>query len=89
VRRERPRSVEDVLSRERLAGMAARALAAGGAFRHVGCLVGIAAGLVAALFESAMAPAGRFVLVSSSCIAWSYALALLARLGWLPIPEQA
>ena len=89
VKRQRPRSIEDVLPRENLVEMAVKAQAAGGAFRRVGWLLGIAAGLVAALFESATAAPLRFVLVAGTTVAWGYALAVLARRGWLPIPEQA
>lgn len=90
VRREKPRSVEDVLpSREQLLDLARKARGAGAAFRRVGWVVGIAAGFVAAFFESSTGPATRFVLVSATTVGWGYALALLARQGWLPIPEQA
>ena len=88
--RRKPRSAADVLpTREKLLEMAVQAQAAGASFRRVAWLVGVTAGLVAALFESAWAGASRFVLVSATCVAWGYALSLLARRGWLPIPEQA
>jgi hypothetical protein len=89
VRRRKPRSIEDVLpSREKLLGMAVRAQQAGGAFRRVGWLVGLAAGLVATFFGSAMGALPLFLLLSVTCIAWGYVLALLARRGCLPIMEE-
>jgi hypothetical protein len=68
--------------------MAVKAQAASGAFRRVGWLLGLCAGVVAALFESATPPATRFVLVSATCTAWGYALSLLGRRGWLPMMEE-
>jgi hypothetical protein len=89
VHRRKPRSIGDVLpTREKLLEMAVRAQAAGASFRRVGWLVGVAAGFVAALFASATGPAVRFSLVTGATVAWGYALAVLARRGWLPIPEQ-
>ena len=90
VRRRKPASVEEVLpTRERLLEMAVKAQIAGASFRRVGWLVGIGGGLVAALLESATGAATRFVLVSSTSIAWGYALAFLGRRGWLPIMEES
>ncbi|HEX5135574.1 MAG TPA: hypothetical protein VFY93_01250 [Planctomycetota bacterium] len=90
VRRRTPRSVGEVMpSRETLLAMAVEAQAAGAAFRRIGWLVGIGAGLVAALFESAMSGGARFALAATACVAWGYALALLARRGWLPIMEES
>jgi hypothetical protein len=90
VRRQKPKSIEEVLpTRERLLEMAVKAQMAAASFRRVAWLVGIGAGFVAALFDSAMGAGSRFVLVSASCIAWGYALAFLGRRGWLPIMEEA
>jgi hypothetical protein len=90
VRRRKPKSIEEVLpTREKLLEMAVRAQMAGASFRRVGWFVGVGAGFVAALFDSSMDAAARFVLVSATCVAWGYALSLLARRGWLPIMEES
>jgi hypothetical protein len=90
VRRRKPQSIGELLpDREQLLRMAVMAQSAGAAFRRVGWLLGIGGGFVAALLDSATGPATRFVLVSGVTIAWGYALSVLARRGWLPIPEQA
>jgi len=90
VRRQKPKSIADVLpTREKLLEMAVKAQLASASFRRVGWLVGIGAGFVAAFLESAMGASVRFALVSAACIAWGYALSMLARRGWLPIPEEA
>ncbi|MCK6461871.1 MAG: hypothetical protein L6Q95_18480 [Planctomycetes bacterium] len=90
VRRRKPKSIADVLpTREKLLEMAVQAQMAAASFRRVGWFVGIAAGFLAALFDSAMGGATRFALVSATCVAWGYALSMLARRGWLPIPEEA
>ena len=88
--RRNPQSVQEVLpTRERLLEMAVKAQIAGASFRRVGWFLGIGAGVVAALFESAMAGTTRFALVAATCIAWGYALAFLGRRGWLPIMEES
>ena len=88
--RRKPRSVEEVLpTREKLLEMAVKAQIAGASFRRVGWLLGVGAGVIAALFESGMAGTTRFALVSATCIAWGYALAFLGRRGWLPIMEES
>ena len=63
--------------------------ASGAAFRRVGWFVAIGAGLIAALFESAMNGGARFALVAAACVAWGYALSFLACRGWLPIMEES
>lgn len=87
--RRKPQAAEVLPTRGRLLEMALKAQAASGSFRRVGWLVGLCAGVVAALFESATAPAARFVLVSATCVAWGYALSLLGRRGWLPVMEES
>jgi hypothetical protein len=90
VLRRKPASLADVLpSREKLLEMAVRAQRAGGAFRRVGWLVGLTAGVAAALLRSAMGALPLLLLVSVPCIAWGYILALLARRGCLPIMEES
>lgn len=90
VHRRKPQSVGEVLpSRDTLLAMAVKAQAAGAAFRRVGWLVAVGAGLIAALFDSAMNGGARFALVAAACVAWGYALSLLARRGWLPIMEES
>jgi hypothetical protein len=89
VHRRRPRSLEEVMpSREKLLEMVVRAQRAGASFAPVGWLVGVAAGLTAALFESSMSSSGLFLMVTASCIGWSHLLARLGRRGWLPFAEE-
>lgn len=88
VRRRKPRSIEEVLPRERILEMAVKAQAAGASFRRVGWFVGLGAGFVATLFDSATGASALFLLVGTTSIAWGYVLALLGRRGWLPIMEE-
>ncbi len=89
VRKRRPDLDRDVLpSRDRLVGMLVRAQQAGASFAPVGWLIGLGAGLAAALFTSRLSPSGRFLLVAATCVAWGHLLAWLGRRGWLPFPEE-
>lgn len=89
LRRERPKSLEDVLpSKEKLLEMAVRAQKAGASFAVVGWPIGIVSGLVGAFFESAMGFAALFAVFALPSIAWGYLLGFLGRRGWLPVMDE-
>jgi hypothetical protein len=88
VRRQRPKSAEDVLpSREKLLEMAVRAQRAGASFFPASWPVAVATGLISMLFDSAISAGALFMLTATSCVAWGYLLAWLGRRGWLPFME--
>ena len=89
LRRQRPKSLEDVMpSKEKLLEMAVRAQKAGASFAVVGWPVGIISGLVGVLSESAMGFIGLFAVFALPSIAWGYLLGFLGRRGWLPIMDE-
>jgi hypothetical protein len=89
VRKQKPKSVQDVLpSKDKLLEMAVRAQKAGASFGPASWPIAIAAGLTATLFDSTAGPVTLFAPVVSSSIAWGYLLARLGRRGWLPFMEE-
>jgi hypothetical protein len=89
VRRQRPKSVDEVLpSKEKILEMAVRAQKAGASFGPASWPLALLAGFAAMLFDSASGAVGLFLWVALSCLAWGYLLARLGRRGWLPFMEE-
>jgi len=87
--RRKPTSPEEILpSRDKLLEMLVRAQKAGSSFAPAGWLVGLIAGAVATLCNSAMSATSLFLLVAGGCLIWGYLLAWLGRHGWLPFMES-
>jgi hypothetical protein len=68
--------------------MAVRAQKAGASFGPASWPVGLLAGLIATMFDSATGTVALFLLVTLTCLAWGYLLARLGRRGWLPFMEE-
>lgn len=87
--RRKPQSVEEILpNHDKLLQMLVRAQKAGSSFAPAGWLVGLIAGVIATLIDSAMSATNLFLLVAGGCLIWGYLLAWLGRHGWLPFMES-
>lgn len=87
--RRKPEGMEELMpTKEKLLKFAVRAQRAASAFWMVAIPLAAGAGAGSLLMQSEAGWMMRGLLTSSGCLAWGTALAMLARRGYLPLPEE-
>jgi hypothetical protein len=90
VRRQKPRSADELLpTREKLEELVVRAQKASSSFFVVSIPVGLISGTLARLLETGSEKWVQSVVVVAGCLSWGWALSILGRRGYLPLPEPS
>lgn len=84
-RKEKPRTLEEIYSREKILQATLKAQKTGTIFRAVSWPIAIITGLAALFFNTEMSSLVLSALVMAACLGWGYLLAYLGRRGFLPL----